>query len=393
VAPALALLLAVSAGGLDDLRLELGSQAEARSRTLSLEGEAAETRLSLEARPRVAVVAEGPALRVSAAYAPWVRAWELDERPELGHELHLGVAAATHRWRIDAGATGRRGRMDPLDDLGRSLSSESATPLPTLEPQPFAAAEARAAASVLLGGRTSLRTAAAFGVTGGTDAAARLLLPVSRSVSASAAVERRVTWNDTVTLGAGAVASRTDPGSELAVLAADATWRRQLSRTLEAWAGAGAALQRADPVETRAGRPTLAPTGVLGLAHASARGRSASLTGRAFTTLDPYAGVAYRAVEARATLGVRPWRDIGLQASLVGLTSLPDPDVALGGLDLVAGWASGPDLTLEAGASGRWQRDETAGRPSFVEVHTFVGVRFAAGARRSAGRMPAGAAP
>jgi hypothetical protein len=255
----------------------------------------------------------------------------------------------------------------------------------------FAEAEARLTTEAALDRRTSLDVEASALVSSGTDADARDVFPLSRVAHGVATLERSATRNDELSLAATAFASRTDGAGDVGVLGLDVAWTRRLSQALEGRLGAGVAADQVDvPDDARGPLRGVAPTALLGLQHTSPRGHAAAFTLRAITAVDRYGGRSYRAVELRATARRLVARRFLLNAAATVLRSVPEDEVLFGGLELSADWSVREGLSFEAGVRGRWQEDRASPQPSFLEVTSFLALRFDAAIRR---RPPVDAGP
>lgn len=388
IAAALSLLLV---GGVGDVRLDVGVRAESRAAMLAPSGLDPVTRTTLDLMPRAGLLYDGPPVHVRAAYAPRLRAPASAPARDVttSHQVDLRAETDTGGlWEIGAGVSAVRGYTDPLSDLWLLVPSQSPSPTPTTEPQPFESLRTAIFVTNRFGRRTSATGNAAWSVSGGSDAPSRALLPIQRTVALGAALDRNATRRDTLRLSLDATATRTDPASDAAWGSASVAWRHDFTRAVQGMASAGGALTYEDAPQ-RIVRRSLTAVAEGGLSRRDPNGRGAQeLAVRVKPAIDRLTGEVSEQLEATATvhreLAQRWW----VSSSASGGAHWTPGRSVFGLLDGRVSWAVAHGLAAQLGFLARWQREESGDRPSFFEGATFVALAFDRPhpARRSPGR-------
>jgi hypothetical protein len=394
---ALALHAVASLVALASVRGEVGMRTEGRSSTIVVPNLPPDTRASYAAVPRAAVLADVWRLNLSGVYSPQI--WEIDvearSSPYVNHvgELRLG-SRREGEWSLDGSLLGVRARTDPLGDpVGTAAilaARATATAATTIAPVPYEELRTGLIGSIALSQRDTVTAGARWSATQGINAAARALLPPQRTIGADLEFAHRVAVRDTLRLVTGATWTFTDrpDGTVDATWArALALWRRQLTLTVEAWGGAGAALIREDAPDTSS--QDLIPVGEAGILRAG-EGVALSLeaAARVMPFLDRITGELDPFVEASCGARWRASRSWTVAATASG-GAVTDRETAIAQLDFRGILTLGERLALEFGLLGRWQHEEDPALPSFREGRVLVAVQFDTGSlweRSSASR-------
>ncbi|MBK9519478.1 MAG: hypothetical protein IPO09_19500 [Anaeromyxobacter sp.] len=369
---ALGLLLGLALAA-DGLGFEAGVAAEARSRSLSLEGSPTLHTLELAAVPRAGVRLERADLVLTLAYAPrLVMADALaDTQVDALHLLELAALAQPAPWLAVSGeARGAFGTTRLRADARRPDEPTGAVATPSAVP--VRQAEAAAAATAHLDPLTEATARVAWYLGGGADAEARLLVPEERRLRLDAAVRWRLTRVDELGLAARIEDVRFPVGDVASYALLTAEWRRRLGLALEAWASAGAGASLVDGAD-RAATRRATWAGEVGLRHSAARGLTQRLALRTTPVVDRLTGAVDRRIEAAldGEWALAPaWRLGG--HSVATLLQRDAGDARLLSLDLRIDRAAPRGTSLGAGAYATWQRTKDPSLPSFAEVGVFL---------------------
>lgn len=384
---ALAPSIVASLAALASAEVDLGIRAESRASTLAPRGLPAETRAGLAAAARAGLTVDVWRLRLATVYAPrmWTSDVEAEPSPIATHEIEARIASRHGPlWSADASASAVRGRTDPFADPWRSVEGPG-TPshTPALQPIPFEAVRGAVGGTFPLGLRTTLAGRAGGWQSGGADAEARELLPVQRGLGLDLSLTFLLGPRDTLRFQTSSAVTTTAStrrdvrdDSEGGWSTAAGRWRRRLSRLVDGWAGAGAALSFEDAPDVPA-EHTVFPVGEVGLAYAIPRatveveGRVAPFTDRITGDVGPV-GLASCAVRFR-------WAPRLSMAASASAGARPGGDTVLAVLDARVHFTPRDRLGLELGLVGRWQRERVGTAPSFAEGGVIVAVSWDSG--------------
>jgi hypothetical protein len=393
VGSALAIALACALGA--DARLDAGVGTQATTRRTDALGQApaieTDVRINVALTPRLHLAAQGGGIAFRAGYQPQVTFVDVGRSVQRNvmHDasLALGVAPSSV-WSLTATATGGMGRTDLVtENLRPSLPAgtipDSIATRQVLEVE-------RAGMSLALRSaptrRSTVELGAGASVGGGTDRASRVYLPMERSANAAAGYRYAVTREDRVGLDVSGQVSRLEqaadaagPQTTSAFGVAIATWRHQLTPSVETRSGAGAMWLYSDlPAKDGAAerRTRARPAAELGLDMKSlTRDVNGEAVARLWADIDRITGEVSQQLQGSATLGWAMRPSLKLSASAGAALAWQDSGASRRGeLTLRTSWAATRLVGTELGAYGAWQHSPSA--PSFTEIGAFVALTF-----------------
>lgn len=375
---ALALLAALVASASADV--EAGIRVEGRATSTTVGAGPALERTGAVAQGHAGAVLLTQALQLSADYAPRVWSSDLQASPTPLVEHAAGLRLETARpgpWRAEVGASGTRGRTDPLGDplaAAQTGTSQlvSATPLRYESLRTAGRVERR-----LDPGRTTLEAGASWLLSRGQDAVSRQFLPDQRTVTAMLADRYLVSPRDTLrVLAEGNRTRTTTTGGELTTSAAalSGTWRRLLTPSTAAWLGGGASA-----VEERGAgaRPTrILPNAQVGVATAwEQSGVALETSATLHPVVDRLTGLAEPAADATVLVRWRRSAATTATASATGGSRLDGETVILSG-DANVAWALRDRLPLVVGTRWHWNHERRPQLPSYVDGGFYVAIAW-----------------
>lgn len=392
-------LLGVVLGAPGELRIDTGISLDGRARSFSPRGGPVDRTGEAVAVPHATLRLTEPDLRVTATYAPRLRAPDLLDRADVVvlHTAEVGVAVRPGgAWQLSGNVHGELGTTDLITE-SRQAGALLQT-ITTTSRLRYQAARALLDAQGRLDPRFTLSLTAGAFVEGGEGSAAELILPIQRGVQGGAGLAWTASRLDRLTLRASAVNAWLDRGPTAGVLTVDATWRRRLHREWDAWAGAGAAGGYAE-LPGGSTRRRVYPAAELGFAHTPV---AVSLTPPSeHERLAPRPMPVYR-ISTEAALRLSPVVDRAtgeVDPQLEGTLSASWPVTPRWGLGVRGGaatlsqdagttrrgrveagvaWAVAMRVKLGAGAYASWQRASTPALPSFTESGVFLSIGFEA---------------
>lgn len=392
-----AALMGLALGAPGDLRLELALGLDGQGRSFAPRDGPADRTVETVTAPRATLHLAEPDLGITATYAPRLRTPDLQDRRRELVVLHAGELQASFRpadaWRLAVTARGELGTTDLLTE-SRQAGATFQT-IATTRRLRYQAARALLDLQGRLGRRTTLTATLGGFVEGGEGSAAETIFPIQRGVSAGVGWAWAASRVDRLGLRVNGAAAWLDRGPASGVVTLDTTWRRRLTRELEAWSGVGAAGGFADP---RPGpvRRRAYPAAELGVAHtpltpaapAGPDGRVRPMPAYRITT---QAVLRFSPVIDRATGAVDPQLEgtlsaawpvtprWGLDARAVGAVLRQTPgDTRSGRLEARTGWIVAPHVRIGGGLYATWQRGSTPAIPSFTETGLFLGIQVVA---------------
>lgn len=392
-----AALMGLALGAPGDLRLELALGLDGQGRSFSPRDGPVDRTVETVTSPRATLHLAEPDLRITATYAPRLRTPDLQDRRRELVVLHDGELQVSIRpadaWRLAATARGQLGITDLLTESRQAGATfETITTTRRLR---YQAVRALLDLQGRLDRRAMLNATLGAFVEGGEGSASEAILPIQRGIDAGIGWAWTASRVDRLSVRVNATAAWLDLGPASGVVTLDTTWRRRLTRELEAWSGVGAAGGFADP---RPGpvRRRAYPAAELGVAHTPLTPAAPAgtddrvrpmptyrITTQAVLRLSPVIDRATGAVDPRlegtlsAAWPVTPrW---GLDARAVGAVLRQTPgDTRNGRLDARAGWIIAPHVRIGGGLYATWQRGSTPVIPSFTETGLLLGVQIVA---------------
>lgn len=382
---ALALPLLASLATAVGLDAGIDLRAESRTSTVAPEESATFTREALLARPRGDVVLDAVPLRATASYAATIWTSDVEERPSplVTHDAQLRLETYhASPWRAGATVSAARGWTDPLADPVQALLQQGPSQSPALAPIEFEAVRGVVDGTFPLDLRTAVGAEASASRSGAVKLVDRTAYPVQEGAAAQLSVVHLLTPRNTLRLAATVNATRTDLASGRDVsgwATGTARWRVRMTRTADAWAGAGVVLARRDLPGAETERWTR-PIGEIGLAYAAGRGE-AELSAQTVPFTDRFSGDVVLMLQGAGALR---WRETPrLSFAVTGSGGATESgDTALAGLDARATYALAPRLAVEAAIVGRWQHERAPGAPSFAEIGVAFAVAWQSGTHR-----------
>lgn len=378
---ALGLLLGLALAA-DGLALEAGVAAEARSRSLSVDGAPWLHTLELAVFPRAGLVAERGDLRLSATYAPRLVAADTftSDQVDVLHEVRLAGRALPARWlELTAAGSGASGTTRLIQAARRP--DATAELLATASSVTIAQLEASLAVIARADPRTAATAELAWSQGGGVDAADRILVPVERRLRLDAELRRRVTRLDALAAVAWAEDVRFAGGDLARFALLSLAWRRQVEAGLEAWGSGGGGVSATEHAPRPAAR-RVTWAAEAGVQHTSAPGLAQRLVLRASPAVDRLTGAVDRRAEAELGGDWVPapaWR-VGGRA-VATLLQRAAGDAHLLYLDVRLDRAVARRATLGAGLYATRQETSDPALPSFLEVGAFLSAAWTSGPR------------
>ncbi len=382
---ALALPLVASLATAVELDAGLDLRAESRTSTVAPEGLAPHTREALLARPGANAVLDAVPLRATASYAATIWTSDVEERPSplVTHDALLRLETYhASPWRAGATVSAARGWTDPLADPVQALSQQGPAQSPALAPIEFEAVRGVVDGTFPLDLRTTVGAEASASRSGAVKLVDRTAYPVQEGAAAQLSVVHLLSPRSTLRVAAAASATRTELASgsdESGWATGTARWRARMTRTMDAWAGAGVASARRNVPGAETERWARA-IGDIGLAYAFGRGE-AELSAQTVPFTDRFTGDVVLMFQGAGALR---WRESPrLSFAVTGSGGATESgDTALAGLDARAAYALAQRLAVEAAIVGRWQHERAVGAPSFAEIGVVVAVAWQSGTRR-----------
>jgi hypothetical protein len=355
---------------------EGGVRASSGTRTVRADGREV-TVGEITVLPRVSATFDRPRFQLRLGYAPDLRITRTLGPGEAERVLAHGATAAAEwdaspRWRIAAGAHGVLGTVDLL---ARGAEGEGVETLPRETVLRHVDGGAVLSATALAAPRWTASATLRAGASGGLDATARGWLPLQRQLDAAGHLLCDAGPRDALRVESGATTVDVVSKSAVRLARGAATWLHRVTPGLEVRAGGGAV------VAERAGAAGTG-TRVVALADAGARwegdvGRSrvdASGTVRVAPVVDRVTGAFEQRLEVGAEIGVRPPGRLSFGGRGAGVAVTDREDVALGKVEVHAGWQVSPSATLFAGTWGQWQRDPRVSADPLLYWGAAIGV-------------------
>jgi hypothetical protein len=293
------------------------------------------------------------------------------------HTLDARVALRLpERWRAEAAASATTGtarmRMEPSQIVtpGSALAPTSAT-----GSMRYDALQATARGGVTVEPRTTLDLGVTWSGSRGGDAAARVLFPVQRALSAEVSLARLATELDSLQLQLSAASTATDAAhgrTASSFATAMATWRRRIDPRTDGWLGGGASLGRTE-LERESPTTSVLAAAEAGLSRASPA-LTISLSARIANAADRLTGEVSPVGVATSSLRWAARERLTIAGSAAG-GGRTDGATAFGSVDLRAAWTFG-HAAVEAGVVGGCQRDRRLGIPVVFEGGVVAAVSY-----------------
>ncbi len=382
---ALALPLLASLAVAVGLDAGVDLRTESRTSTVSPEGFAPYTREALLARPGANVVLDAVPLRATATYAATIWTSDVEQRPSplVTHDAQLRLETYhASPWRAGATVSAARGWTDPLADPVAALAQQGPTQSPALEPVEFEAFRGAVEGTFPLDLRTTFGVEASASRSGAARMSDRTAYPLQDVAAAQLSVVHLLSPRSTLRVAATANATRTDLASgtdDSGWATGTARWRVRMTRTVDAWAGAGVAAARRDQPGPEMEWWTR-PIGEIGLAYASGRGE-AELSAQTIPFTDRLTGDVVLMFQGACAVRWRETPRLSFAVTGSGGTT-ETGDTTIAALDARGIYALAQGLSVEAAIVGRWQHEPALGPPSFAELGVAVSIAWRSSARR-----------
>jgi hypothetical protein len=402
---ALTLTLLVGANG----ALDLGIQAEGRTRSTdptAVQG----NRLLVDASlsPRIQVQLVGPGSTFTLGYDPRL-AWTNLGRSgaaqptqlDVLHSGRLGVVVAPDlRYTLTFRANGAVGRTDLVTLRQTQPTSGPPQVIPTTASIPYRNARAELTLRLAPDRRSTWTVGTTVAQDGGTTAAGQALLPNQRTVTARLDYAWNATRLDALGLrldGTGSELTATRNRSAFAN--GLGTWRRQLSPTVSASAGAGGVWLYSEPTPSGPARQrflpaaeaslaatgipeVIAPDPVAAVPRPVVQPLRANVSARLGAGIDRLSGEVSQQLDGEAGISWTPVENLTLSArGSAAVAWQTQGRSRRTGLDLRASWAAWPRLRPELGAYVT-QQQPVAPTPAFTEYGVSLGVSLDAPTQR-----------